>query len=61
MSLEYFGIEVVCLGHVQVRHNVLVRLVLQHVAVEADVVEVLIILLMLKVVDDCQLGRIVLQ
>ena len=61
MSLKYFGIEVVCLGHVQVRYDVLVALVLQHVAVEADVVEVLIILLMLKVVDYCQLGRIVLQ
>ena len=61
MSLKYFGIEVVRLGHVQVRYDVLVALVLQHVAVEADVVEVLIILLMLKVVDYCQLGRIVLQ
>ena len=60
MSLEYFGIEVVSLGHVQVRHDVLVCLVLQHVTVEADVVEVLIVLLMLKVVDYCQLRRIVL-
>ena len=61
MSLEYFWIEVVRLRHVQVRYDVLVTLVLQHVAVEADVVEVLIILFMLKVVDYCQLGRIVLQ
>lgn len=61
MSFKNLGVEVVTLGQVQVGHDVLVCLVLEHIAIEADVMVVLIIFPILKVVYDCQLWWIVLQ
>lgn len=61
MSLQELWVEIVSLAHVQVRDNVLVSLVLQHAAVEQDVVVVLVVLLAFEVVDDGQFRRGVLE
>ena len=61
MSFEYLGIEVVGLRHVEVRNDVFIGLVFEHVAVEADVVVVLVVLFVFEVVHDRQFRRIVLQ
>lgn len=61
MPLKNLGVEVVCLRHVEVRHDILVGLVLEHASLKADVVEVLVILLVFEVIYYRQLWRIVLE
>lgn len=61
MPFEHLGVEVVGLVHVEVRHDVFGLLGLQHLLLERDVVEVLVIFLVFEVVHDCHLRRVVLQ
>lgn len=61
MPLQELRIEVVTLSHVEVGHNVLGFLSLEHVGVEGDFVEVLVVLSVLEVVHNRHLRRIVLQ
>lgn len=61
MALEHLGVEVVGLVHVEVRHDVLCLLGLQHLLLKRDVVEVLVVFLVFEVVDNRHLRRIVLE
>lgn len=61
VSLQAFGVEIVGFGHVKVGNNVLVCFILKHILVKNDAVEVLVILFVLEMVHDCELGRFVLQ
>ena len=61
MPLQYFRIKIVSLGHIQMRHYILIRLILQHVVIENNIVKVLIVLFVLEVVHNCQLRWVVFQ
>ena len=54
------GVKVVCFRYVEVRDHIVCRLVEQHLFVNQDVVVKLLVLLLLEVVDDCELGWVVL-
>ena len=60
-SLKHLWVEIVSLGHIEVRNDVLVRFINEHLPVERDVVEVLLLLLILEVVDYGQLWRRILE
>lgn len=59
--LDLLWIEIVGFRYVQVRYDVLWRLRFEHQAVEQDVVVELLIAPLLKVVNNGQLRRVVLQ
>ena len=61
MSFHDLWVEVVALSHVEMGHNVVYLLGLKHALCKSNLVEVLVVLFVLEVVDNCHLGWAVLQ
>jgi hypothetical protein len=60
LSLDLLWVEIVCLGYIEVGSDILIVHGLEHAFFDGDLVEVLIVVLVLKVVHDRDLGWIVL-
>ena len=54
-------IEIIAFSHVEMRNDVFIGFILQHLMVKRYVVEVLVMLLILEVVDDGQFWRGILE
>lgn len=61
ISFDLFWIQVVWLRHVEVGDDILGRVRLHHLLIEQDFVVKLLVSLLLEVVDESDLGRVVLD
>lgn len=61
LSLDLLWVEIVCLGHIDVGHDVLVAAGLKHGPVDQDVVIESLVFSLFEVIHDAKLGRVVLN